>query len=155
MALIMRKVFAVGTLKRGFPLHHKGLHAAKYLGEYKSVERFPLVIAGPWYAPMLFHEPGNGERVIGELFEVDQSQLSKLDRLESVGLPGNYRYQLAVEGVIVPEILLALAYFKSRDLAVPVHTGLLAEYQDRRFIPPDQRGSCGNTLRPKTSMNLR
>jgi len=137
-------VFAVGTLKRGFPLHQLGIGESRFRGEYRSVERYPLVIAGPWYAPMLFHEPGNGERVVGELYEVAHRQLSNLDRIESVGLPGNYRYRLAVEGVTMPEIQLAFAYFKSRDLAVPVHTGFLAAYHDHRFIPPDQRVSCGS-----------
>jgi gamma-glutamylaminecyclotransferase len=132
-------LFAFGTLKRGFPLHDRGLRGSVCLGAFTTIERFPLVIAGPWFAPMLFHEPGTGERVHGELYEVDHRRLSRLDQMESVGRPGNYRFQISVERIFPPEIHLAYAYFKSRELAVPLHTGFLADYQDDRFIPPEKR----------------
>lgn len=48
----MVRLFAVGTLKRGFPLSH-AREGSQYLGVFRSVERYPLVLAGPWYAPML------------------------------------------------------------------------------------------------------
>jgi gamma-glutamylaminecyclotransferase len=132
-------IFACGTLKRGFPLHHSGLHRACYLGEFKTVEHFPLVVAGRWFAPMLLHLPGEGERVHGELYEVDQQRLLRLDAMESMDQPGNFRFRILVEGIDSPELHLACAYFKSPELAVPIHTGFLADYRDDRFIPPDQR----------------
>jgi hypothetical protein len=64
-------VLAVGTLKRGFPLHH-GLAGARFVGEYRSVERFPMLVAGPWYAPMIFDEPGLAYQLLGELYEIDE-----------------------------------------------------------------------------------
>jgi len=136
----MALVFVFGTLKRGFPLHDAGLGGTRCLGAFRTVERFPLMVAGRWFAPMLLYEAGQGERVNGELYQVDDQRLAKLDALESVGHPGNYRFRIAVEGLALPEIHLAHTYFKSRGLALPVHTGFLADYQDRRFIAPDQRG---------------
>ena len=53
------KVVALGTLKRGFPLHHV-VAGARFCGECRTVERFPLLIAGPWFAPMILNEPGIG-----------------------------------------------------------------------------------------------
>jgi gamma-glutamylaminecyclotransferase len=39
------RIFAFGTLK-GFPLHAHGLNDAVFLGNYRTVERFPMLIAG-------------------------------------------------------------------------------------------------------------
>jgi len=134
------KVFVFGTLKRGFPLHH-GLAGARLLGEYCTVKRFPMLIAGPWYAPMSFNEPGVGHRVLGELYEVDEACLSRLDEMESVDQPGNFRVSIEVTPIHGGTPCTAFAYMKSRALADPVHTEYLASYQDRRFIPPERRGS--------------
>ena len=89
------KVFALGTLKRGFPLHH-GLAGAQLSGEYRTVDRFPMLIAGPWFAPMIFNEPGVGHQLLGELYEVDETCLARLDEMESVGKPGNFRLSIEV-----------------------------------------------------------
>jgi gamma-glutamylaminecyclotransferase len=134
------KVFAVGTLKRGFPLHD-GLAGAQFCGEYRTADRFPMLIAGPWYAPMILNEPGVGHQLLGELYEVDEVCLARLDRMESVGKPGNFRVAIEVEPVNDGAPCTAFAYMKSRALADPIHSGYLASYQDRRFIPPEQRGS--------------
>jgi gamma-glutamylaminecyclotransferase len=57
---MVQKVFVFGTLKRGFPLHDQGLSDARFLGIYRTRKRYPLLIAGPWFAPMMFNEPGVG-----------------------------------------------------------------------------------------------
>jgi gamma-glutamylaminecyclotransferase len=88
----MLKLFAVGTLKRSFA----ALEGSQYLGKYRSVKRFPLLIAGPWYAPMLLNQPGLGRRIIGELYELDDAILTRIDPLESIGQPGNLRIALTV-----------------------------------------------------------
>jgi gamma-glutamylaminecyclotransferase len=56
-----------------------------------TCDPYPLVVAGPWYAPMMFDQPGTGEITYGELYEVDASILSRIDQLESIGVPGNSR----------------------------------------------------------------
>ena len=132
------KVFVFGTLKRGFPLHH-GVGAARFLGEYRTVQRFPMFVAGTWFAPMMMNEPGVGHRVIGELYELDEAQLARLDALESIGEPGNFRIPVEVEPIHSGAPCTGFVYMKSRALADPIHTDCLASYQDRRFIPPERR----------------
>lgn len=65
----MERVFVFGTLKKGFPLHERGMHGARYLGAYRTVQRFPMLIAGPWFAPMMLDAPGLGLHVSGELMK--------------------------------------------------------------------------------------
>jgi gamma-glutamylaminecyclotransferase len=132
-------IFAFGTLKKGYPLHETGLHGAKFLGNYCTVERFPLVIAGRWFAPMMFNEPGTGYNVVGELYRIDPSALCELDDLESIGSPGNFRVRIEAVPLMPGPVVIAFAYMKSRELANPYHTGLLENYADDRFIPPSAR----------------
>jgi gamma-glutamylaminecyclotransferase len=136
---VVQKVFAFGTLKRGFPLHEQGMAGARFLGLYRTRERYPMLVAGPWFAPMMFREPGVGFQVSGELYEADEKIMAILDRLEAVGRPGNFREVIEVEPVGGGAPCLALAYMKARELAAPVHTGYLEVYDDRRFVPSDQR----------------
>jgi gamma-glutamylaminecyclotransferase len=132
-------VLAVGTLKRGFPLHDRGLAGARYVGAYRTVERYPMVIAGPWFAPMVLNRPGEGIRLRGELYEVDAAMLANLDALESVGQPGNFRIPVQVEAVGSDDIRSAYCFTKAPELANPRHSGYLEDYQDRRFVPPERR----------------
>jgi gamma-glutamylaminecyclotransferase len=138
----MARLFAVGTLKRGFPLGH-ALEGSQYLGIFRSAERYPLVIAGPWYAPMLLNQPGQGQRILGELYELEESLLRRIDPMESVGQPGNLRITISVVSVGLHSACETFAYAKAPELATPVHSGFLEEYQDRRFIPPWQRQAGG------------
>ena len=46
-------LFVFGTLKKGFPLHAPTLDGAVYLGDYRTVLPYRMLIAGPWFAPML------------------------------------------------------------------------------------------------------
>jgi gamma-glutamylaminecyclotransferase len=136
------RIFAVGTLKAGFPFHERGgLPAARFLGAYRSVKPYPLVVAGRWYAPMIFDEPGVGKRVTGELYEVSAGCLAHLDRLESVGVPGNFRRPIEIEPINGGGATIAFAFMKARELAEPLHSGYLDSYQDRRFIAPEARPS--------------
>jgi gamma-glutamylaminecyclotransferase len=136
----MTKLFTVGTLKRGFALNW-ALDGSQYLGEYRSIERFPLLVAGSYYAPMFLNQPGVGRRVIGELYELDDGLLARIDPLESIGRPGNLRIALRVEAFLGGETCDAFAYAKAPALATPVISGYLNNYRDRRFIPSWQRHS--------------
>ena|SRR3954470_13640137 len=135
----MPLVFAFGTLKRGFPLHERGLAGATYMGLYRTRQRYPVLIAGPWFAPMMFNEPGDGLQIRGELYGVDNKTLAQLDRLESVGEAGNFRNVIELEAAGSTEICRAWCFMKARSLAHPLHSGYLDGYQDRRFIPPERR----------------
>jgi gamma-glutamylaminecyclotransferase len=140
----MHRVFVFGTLKRGFPLHDEGLGGATYLGAYRTAQRFPMFVAGPWFAPMMLDRPGSARHVTGELYEVDDSRLAVLDALESTGQPGNLRIVVRLERIEggsdrAVDACEAFAYVKSAELAVPAHTDCLGDYQDRRFIHPKRR----------------
>ena len=137
------RIFAIGTLKAGFPFHERGgLATARFLGAYRSIKPYPLVIAGRWYAPMIFDEPGIGRRITGELYEVSAECLAHLDRLESIDVPGNFRRVIEVELVNGGGATTAFAFMKARALAEPLHSGYLENYRDRRFIPPEARSSA-------------
>ena len=136
----MVALFVFGTLKAGCPLHEKGLLGADFLGRCKTVQPYPMMIAGPWFAPMMFDEPGSGYCVEGELYDVSESRLRLLDELESVPKPGNFRRTIEVESLESEEQREALVYMKGRELAVPVYSSYLKCYNDPRFVPPWQRG---------------
>jgi gamma-glutamylaminecyclotransferase len=134
---MMPRVFVYGTLKRGFPLHNEGLAGAIFLGAYRTVEPYPMLIAGPRYAPMMLDQPGRGLQVSGELYEVSRDRLEKLDALESVGVPGNERGRLLIERLDGGASLEVDAFFKGEELARPAHSRWLTTYAlDARFIPP-------------------
>lgn len=144
----MSLVLAVGTLKRGFALHDRGLRGAPFLGLYRTVARFPFVIAGPWFAPMLLDAPGEGREVRGELYAVDAARLQRLDRMESLGRPGNLRRLIEVRPLGRGASLQAFVYPKHRRLAVPRWSGLLDHYDDRRFVPPEARSAADRAHLP-------
>jgi gamma-glutamylaminecyclotransferase len=96
-----------------------------------------MVVAGPRYVPMMLDQPGDGRQVIGELYEVDDRTVRRLDALESVDRPGQFRAVLLVERLGGGPAMPAYVYMKSPRLARPRHSGDLAAYhRDRRFIPP-------------------
>lgn len=147
----MHRVFVFGTVKQGFPLHRQGLgDTPRRLADCRTVERFPMFIASAWYAPMMMNEPGLGCQIVGELYQVDHQRLLLIDQIESVGLPGNFRVRILVKALDQGTVCFANAYMKSRELASPVHSGLLGDYQDRRFVPPERRPSR-TTMQAKTS----
>ncbi|XP_077430276.1 gamma-glutamylaminecyclotransferase-like [Vanacampus margaritifer] len=82
----MARVFVYGTLKRGQPNHFRMLNesvgAARLLASAVTTERFPLVIAGEYNIPFLLNLPGQGHKVHGELYRVDERLLNFLDGFE-------------------------------------------------------------------------
>ncbi|XP_013185831.2 putative gamma-glutamylcyclotransferase CG2811 isoform X1 [Amyelois transitella] len=80
------KVFVYGTLKRNEPNHYwltkeeNGL--GKFITEGTTKNKYPLIIATKYNIPFLLYSPGNGHYVKGEIYEVDDTMLSKLDILE-------------------------------------------------------------------------
>jgi gamma-glutamylaminecyclotransferase len=132
----MIRLFVYGTLKRGFALHETGLAGQRFLGAYRTVDPYPMVVAGPSFAPMMLDEPGTGLRVRGELYEVESARIATIDSIEHIGEPGNSRASIELEPIAGGARLAANVYFKARELASPRHTAYLQDYQDRRFIPP-------------------
>ncbi|PZO79340.1 MAG: gamma-glutamylcyclotransferase [Mesorhizobium amorphae] len=135
----MQLIFVFGTLKRGFPLHPK-LHNAAYMGPGRTVEAFPMYVAGGIRGPMMIDRPGRGLRVVGELFGVSPEQLDGVDEAEEIGKPGNFRRLIPVV-TAARQRLDALAFFKDERLARPRASGYLTHYHDGRFLPPKTRPS--------------
>ncbi|WP_312797952.1 gamma-glutamylcyclotransferase family protein [Tianweitania sp.] len=133
----MIKVFVYGTLKRGFPFFELGLADATYFGPVQTTKPYPMFIAADFYGPMMLDSPGEGLRITGELYEVET--LDKLDELEDVAKPGSYRTKIDVEPLGGGVPVEAIGYMKTREWLKPLHSDCIADYQDRRFIPPWER----------------
>lgn len=133
-------VFVYGTLKRGFPNHDPLMTGERLLGLYRTLEALPMVISGQWFSPVVFPERGVGERISGEVYEVDDAKLAQLDKLESVHLPTGYiREELTVEPVAGGGPVAAWIYMKPRDRVAMIHSSYLADYHDNRYIKASDR----------------
>jgi gamma-glutamylaminecyclotransferase len=84
-------IFVYGTLKKGFPNHDRYMRSAEKLGNYRTAENYPLVLIGKRYVPCMINAPGEGQQIEGELYEVDDDCLKKLDVLERIKEPDGYR----------------------------------------------------------------
>uniref|UniRef100_A0A8C6TRK7 Gamma-glutamylaminecyclotransferase n=1 Tax=Neogobius melanostomus TaxID=47308 RepID=A0A8C6TRK7_9GOBI len=91
--VFMARVFVYGTLKKGQPNYYRMFDSSngttQFLGTAKTVERFPLVIAGTYNIPYLLNIPGQGHQVHGEIYQVDDQMLRFLDAFE--GVPTHYQ----------------------------------------------------------------
>jgi gamma-glutamylaminecyclotransferase len=85
------RIFVYGTLKKGFPNHDRYMQSAEKLGNYRTVEKYPLVLIGQRYVPCMINAPGEGDLIEGELYEVDDDCLKRLDALERIKKPDGYR----------------------------------------------------------------
>jgi gamma-glutamylaminecyclotransferase len=128
----MHKVFVYGTLKEGFA--NFGINAGRRIpGEFRCAERYPLHIVSGYFIPWLVNLPGEGERVLGQLFEVDDHTLREMDRLEQVDEAGWYtRQELRVHrvGDERGEGILAFVYFGAAERLETdvVHDGPLVAF---------------------------
>ncbi len=127
-------VFVFGTLKEGFPnfATNRGKRVA---GEFSTVERYPLYLIGERFSPWLVFSGGEGERVAGQVFEVDQAALDAMDVLERVTEADGYRrVSIAVERIDGESEsraeLSVQAYVKEPEhfRAADVKAGPLGEY---------------------------
>lgn len=86
MANSLAKVFVYGTLKNGQPNHYWLTNTMNGLASYASSgttkNRFPLVIGTRYNVPFLLNKPGTGRNIKGEIYDIDEKMLEKLDILE-------------------------------------------------------------------------
>jgi gamma-glutamylaminecyclotransferase len=87
---------------------------------------------------MMLDQPGTGRRVRGELYEPDDARLRAIDMMESIGQPGNLRIGVDLEPLNGGQIVSAWPT-SNGSLAVPVHSELLEDYQDRHSSQPWRR----------------
>ena len=141
----MHQVFVYGTLKRGYPNAHIGMPRATFLGTYRTVERYPLIIGGRWFSPNLLNEPGDGFQVTGEAYKVDDAVLAELDDLESVHLPTGYRrVQVTIEPLddASPPLGDVWTYLRERHHVEGIHDGPMETYPlDTRYVPSANRST--------------
>lgn len=125
-------VFVYGTLKEGFPnfAKNKGVHVP---GAFRTLQRYPLYLMGERYSPWLINDPGHGDRVSGQVFEVDHPALATMDILERIGEPDGYcRVAIVLESRQngCNQLVNAFAYLKQAEHFQPsmVRAGCLSEY---------------------------
>lgn len=137
----MHLVFVYGTLKRGFPNYDKWMKPFKYIADGITQEKFQLIVGGPYYSPILLNELGEGHKICGEIFEVDDAGLKILDVLESIGKSNGYkRIATNAQYSNSPDILNVWIYVKNRTAVDQIHSELTNEYKlDERYIPVSQR----------------
>lgn len=129
----MLQLFVYGSLKRGFPNEHVNT-GRRIEGKYRTRERYPMYLLGEGEVPCILSPPGSGYQVVGELYEVNEDDLARMDRLERIGEPQGYeRIVVAVERFDSASIEqdMALVYLK-QEPAIPPGTpriGPLAEYK--------------------------
>uniref|UniRef100_A0A8U7NJZ6 Gamma-glutamylaminecyclotransferase n=1 Tax=Corvus moneduloides TaxID=1196302 RepID=A0A8U7NJZ6_CORMO len=96
VAHTMARVFVYGTLKKGQPNYKHMINTAKGLAKFqgrgRTVEKYPLVIAGKYNIPYMLNIPGTGHHVAGEIYSVDEQMLQFLDEFE--GCPDMYQRTL-------------------------------------------------------------
>lgn len=83
---LQHRVFLYGTLIRSqhnhFRLENPEHGHARFLAKARTKLQFPLVIYTRWNIPFLLHDPGKGQQVYGEIYEVDDQTLWWLDKFE-------------------------------------------------------------------------
>jgi gamma-glutamylaminecyclotransferase len=85
---LMHKVFVYGTLKKGWGNNRLMVEGnAKFLGPAVTMDSFKLYGMG-----VPFMRPGGDDVVAGEVYEVDDATLARLDRLEGHSITGDGMY---------------------------------------------------------------
>lgn len=124
-------VFVFGTLKLGFP-NFATNRGRQLPGRFVTRERWPLYLVGERHSPWMVDQPGQGEQVAGQVFEVDDAVLAAMDALERIAEPDGYRRVLVdVQSDAADAALLQVfAYLKPAPQLVlgEVRLGPLAEY---------------------------
>lgn len=128
----MNHVFVYGTLKEGFA--NFGINAGRRVpGAFRTVQRYPLYIIGKLFLPWLVNQPGTGEQVLGQVFQVSEQVLRDMDVLEQIDEEGWYsRLEIQVEeiGAQNQPPLRVFVYFGASERVAreQVHAGPLTEF---------------------------
>ena len=124
-------VFVYGTLKKGFPNHDRHMASARLLGTYRTRNRYRLILNGERLSPCMIAGKNAGYRVIGEVYEVDRTGLSRMDRLERINCADGYRrYRIMVDRFGGPhsDALEAFVYLKDPHIIDDPRSAALKEY---------------------------
>lgn len=86
----MHKVFVYGTLKEGFP-NFSSNNGERLSGEFETVEKYPFYLVGERFSPWFIIDPGKGGIIKGQVFEVTNTALAEMDRLERIDEQDGYK----------------------------------------------------------------
>ena len=81
-------LFVYGTLMQG-GVRHRVLANQRFLGEARTQPSYALYNLGPY--PGLVRATANGRAIHGELYEIDDGLIARLDRIE--GAPSLFRLE--------------------------------------------------------------
>jgi gamma-glutamylaminecyclotransferase len=142
----MSLLFVYGSLKQGFPNEHVNT-GRRFAGRYRTHDRYGMYLLGPGEVPCLVAPSGVGHQVIGELYEVTDDDLRRMDRLERIGEPQGYeRVEVPVERFDTNPIahLRVLVYLKQdRSIAASMaRIGPLQEYMPEHAARFHWRGAA-------------
>ena len=142
----MPLLFVYGSLKQGFPNEHVNT-GRRVAGEYRTHERYALYLLGPGEVPCLVAPPGDGHQVIGELYEVDDDDLRRMDRLERLGEPEGYeRVEAVVERFDISPVARSRVFiYVKQDRSIAASTariGPLPEYRQEHAVRFHWRGAA-------------
>lgn len=117
------------------------METARALGRYQTIQKYPLVLCGKRNVPCLIFKPGEGHHVKGELYEVDDESLYRIDALERIQDSDGYRrYQIRVGPIeqTTPDSVEALAYLMPPERIIDCRSDCLKTYRldDARSYMP-------------------
>jgi gamma-glutamylaminecyclotransferase len=106
----MDPLFVYGSPKQGVP--NAQLNTGRRRpGRFCTRERLPFFLVGAGHLPCLVLQPGQGLQVVGQLFEVNATDLAAMDRLERVDDPLGYRrVRIGVEQIDDGSVFDAFVY---------------------------------------------
>lgn len=122
----LTKVFVYGTLKKGGYNHHY-LANAKYLGKAQTMSAYSMIGKDMAFPYLLRVTPtaSGGHFIQGEVYEVNNTTLASLDRLE--GVPSHYKKQLV--GVKVgDQYISCTTYIKTTVTEADLAKEFIAEF---------------------------
>ncbi|EFC45221.1 predicted protein [Naegleria gruberi] len=100
-------IYVYGTLKTGMANYeHKMVHypCCKLLAHAKTLNKYPLIVAGERKVPYLFDSEGIGHQIEGEVYRVvDAKHLEELDIFEGCDTGHYNRIPIEVIVTSVPE----------------------------------------------------
>ncbi len=103
----LEKVFVYGTLRKGMG-NHRLLEGSGFIGMGETVEQYGMYVL-PGRIPYVKRRSGMKAVIVGEVYEVDEDTLRRIDRLE--GHPDFYRRRLVPVMLNTEEKIRAWLYF--------------------------------------------
>ncbi|NPA62821.1 MAG: gamma-glutamylcyclotransferase [Methanococci archaeon] len=119
----MEYVFVYGSLRKGFWNHEPYLKNSKFIGKGRTKEKYAM------YADIIPYVVENEKisHIVGEVYEVDEETLKRIDRLE--GHPDYYERKKVKIILESGEEIEAWLYFYPEPYGILVKSG---DYKDYR-----------------------